>query len=430
MKRFLTAVLLFTFVLCFMSCDTDGIKSYDDKIELDKLKISEDSVTLTWSVLNSPAFAGYAVVRKTEANEEIDFYYGYNVIKRIYDPTVTEYTDTDVPLTSYLEYQVVGLVTGVGMTNIFSNTRTYERPEYTPLEFNVYDILPDVVNANRLYIMEKEDGIISIFDYETMRTVNTITSNARIGFSDMGVYNSVRELYVPRADGWLFIYNAETLEQIDKINMGGAISSVVYNDGYLFASIIGRSDRSLEIYGRETKELVTKGNHRNDIRLRKIPNSKTELVGVSINYDYPEFYYYKFNHSERTLEWLWDGNNGRFPGNDFIFQFFPDGKKFITSKEGAIYDIDMKYQIKIPRGNLFFSDYAFSSDGSVIYCASSNSKSVVSYSYPELDVKKEYKTIGYPYRIFKKNNTLICVSVQNSEYTSSPKGIFIEKIEL
>ena len=60
-------------------------------------------------------------------------------------------------------------------------------------------------------------GNIALFNVRTRAITKQIATNCTIGYCGLGVYNGVTELYVPRDDGWVFIYDATTLQQIDQI---------------------------------------------------------------------------------------------------------------------------------------------------------------------------------------------------------------------
>lgn len=439
MKKMKLYLLFVSTLICFLSCEKNDDfcpqnDSYPNQIILKDLSISGDSIKLSWSKLDTLKFAGYLIIRKDSKDVIIDPT-SYNInqylVAKIHDPSITSYTDTNIPITPYLEYQIIGLLSNNYDYNyIFSNSKVYERPSIKAFDFNVLEIIPDLPN-DRLIIIEKNQGKISILDYESLAVVKSVTTNATIGYCSIGNNGNTKELYVPRSDGWVFVYNAETLEKIDQIDMGHPSSCVVNKNGKLFIST-DRWTKPLKVFDRTSKQKISESGDHGGARLRIIPNTNAEIIEVSINISPTDLDYFKFDVNGNFVLHKNDRYHGDYPLNADIFQFFPDGKKFITASEGAIYDIDLNYINRLPKGDLRFSDYAFDSNSSIIYCASSNSKKIVSYSNLSFNKIKEYKTQGYPFKIFRKDDTLICVSktTTNSEYSSSSYKLIIEKIKL
>lgn len=441
MKKMKFCLLFAISLFGLLSCEKDdeinpqnNRNTYSNQIILNDLIITGDSVNLTWTKLDTLKFSGYLIIRKDSKDVIVDptSYSNQYLIKKIYDPNVTTYTDKDIPLTPYLEYQIIGLLSNNYSYNyIFSNSKTYERPTIKISEFDILDLIPDLSN-NRFYIIEKSQGKITIFDYETLTAVKSITTDATIGYCSIGNNGSTKELYVPRSDGWVFVYNAETLEKIDQIDITHPSSCVVNNNGKLFISTDAWTNKPLKVFDRVSKTMISENGDFEDTRLRIIPNTNSEIIEVTINIGPTDLDYYSFNSNGSFILHKDDKYHGDYPLNANIFQFFPDGKKFITASEGAIYDINMNYLNRLPKGDLSFADYAFNTDASLIYCACSNAKLIVSYSNPNFTKIKEYKTQGYPYKVFRKENVLICVSKTaiSNEYSYGSSKILIEKINL
>jgi hypothetical protein len=289
-------------------------------------------------------------------------------------------------------------------------------------DFNVFDIIPDLAD-NRLYIIERDPGEISIIDYEAMTVVKSVTTDAVIGYCSLGNYRNQNELYVPAKDGRLLIYNAETLEEIDYINLSRSALCAVNNNGILFIST-DVWPGSIRVVNRASRSLVSQGGDNEDSRLMIIPNTNTGIIEVTTTGSPIDVDYFGFNSSGIVASHKDDIYHGDYPVSAAIFQFFPDGLKYICSNAGAIYDLNMKYVNRISKGGELFADFAFNADGSIIYGARSNMNMIVSYSYPDLTKIGEYKTEGNPYKIFRKDNVLICVC------KTQLFKINIEKIEL
>lgn len=431
-------LLLVTLLICLFSCEKDDCpqnNSYSNQIILNDLNISGDTIKLTWSKLDTLKLTGYLIVRKDSKDvifDPADYYSNEYIVTHIYDPGITSYTDINIPLTPYLEYQIIGLLSNNFSYNyIFSNTKVYERPSIKVFEFNVLEIIPDLSN-DRFYIIEKNQGKISILNYESLAIVKSVTTNATIGYCSIGDNGNTKEIYVPRSDGWVFVYNAETLEKTDQIDVAHPSSCVINNNGKLFISTDAWTNKPLKVIDRTSKQMISENGDFEDTRLRIIPGTNTELIEVTINIGPTDLDYYKFDANGNFVSHQNDQYHGDYPLDADIFQFFPDGKKFITDSKGAIYDINMNYINRLPQGDFVFSDYAFDSNSSMIYCACSNSKTIVSYSNPELIKIKEYKTQGYPFKIYRKDNTLICISKTTSDngYYNNSYKLVIEKIQL
>lgn len=438
MERVKGFLILLLFIMSLWGCEKEKqlcpeeTGSLTDTIILNDLQISGDSVKLTWSQLDTIAYAGYLIVRIDDKEKlfEPEVYYkideSKNVIDIIYDPAITSYTDREAPYTSYLKYQVVGLLRDyMDYRLVLSNTKEYRRDNIKDFELDLFQTIPDLPE-NKLYLFERLSGKISVYDLNEMTIVSSITTNGITGYSSIGTYGNVKELYVPSNDGWIYIYNCETLEEIDKINVPSA-SSVVYNNGKLFASI----ENYIKVYDRGSKQLINSHiTFMYKSRLRVIPDTDTEIIEATIDVGPQQLLYHKFDTDGNPIS-----NDKIFPDGDYplyeIFRFFPDGTKFLTSPLGLIYDTDLNLLKRIPRGNHLFSDYAFNTGATIIYCASISNRSIISYSYPDFNLIKVYQTQGYPHTLFIRDNTFICIN-RTTKYESEDEvsKFLVEKIEL
>jgi len=454
MKNLITVLTLALLAFfCLTSCQKDDqtqpdvdepvVREYSNKVVLQNLSVSADnSAKLTWSKLDTSAFREYLIVRKESKDDIIDvshpFYYPSQVIKRISDPNTTSFTDLDIPYTPYLEYQVIAVLgTSNSISkNIYSNSKTYERPGIKVFKAQPYDVLPDLSN-NRLYIIESDSGKISIYNFESGAVEKSISTNAKIGFSDFGTFNNKRELYVPRNDGWVYVYDAATLQKIDQVNCGSDASCVVFNNNKLFVSTDDDywPNRPLKVIDRATKAVITTAGDNDRTRMKLIPGTTSEFIDISLYIGPTDLGYLKFDANGNKVTQFEDRYHGDYPLDAIAFQIMPNGLEFITSDEGAIYSKDLTYKLRLPHGNYRYSDFAFSSTGSTIYAACSNNKLVISYTSPGYVETKKYSTKGYPYKVFRKDNTLICLSSSSplgsySPYNFISAKLFIEKIAL
>jgi len=414
----------FISIMVLIGCKKDKISTPDnftDKIILNDLQASRDSVVLTWSMLNNPDFVSYVVVRKDDPTA-----FG-TTIATIYDAPNTKFVDKPIPYTGYLQYQVIGtLRTG---ERFESNIVKYLRPEIKILKVTPFDIQHDDQNR-QIYFFEKT-GTISIYSLQTNDIIKTINTGATIGYCDFGTYNGVKELYVPRNDGWVFIYNAQTLQLIDQINVGLASSCVVNNNNILYVSTAAWTNRPLKVYSRITKNKISENGDFELTRFKKIPNSNTELLEITINIGPVDQDYYTFDANGNFLQHLDDRYHGDYPLDHKIFEFFPTGNKYITSSSGAIYNKNMGFEATLPRGSLEFTCFYFDAAQHQIYCGT---KSRTIEVYSELNYTR-IRTIPVNincYRIFKDGNNGLVSMGSNSQwdyYSDGPKEIIVEKIQ-
>ena len=263
----LTIVILFSFT----SCEKDEAApepneniatEYSNKIILKDIELSESSAKLSWTKLDTSAFSEYIILRKNQKDEVFDpanIFYNPNIIKRIADPNVVTFTDENIPLATFVGYQVIGVLkANISSTKyIYSNNKNIERTDIKFIRMQLFDVLPDLSN-NRLFTIESDSGRISIINTLSGTIEKTIKTNALVGYCALGTYNNTLELYVTRNDGWVYIYNAATLEKIDQISCGSPASSVVVNNNKLFVSTDDRSWPALptKILNRTTKTLI------------------------------------------------------------------------------------------------------------------------------------------------------------------------------
>jgi hypothetical protein len=411
---------------------SSGSTSYPDKIILNPLQTSNDSVVLTWSKLNNSAFSNYTIQRRNyKASNPASYNYS-DIVQVIEDKNVVTCADRSVPALPYLEYQVVAYlydpVTHSG-NEIYSNVISFERTDLKSFSFNPSHIIPDIAD-HRIYVIEPDSGKISILDYSTRTMVKTITTNSTIGYSDLGTYNGVKELYVPRNDGWVFIYNAETLDKIDQIYSSSGCGTVLYNNGQLFVSSTNEYNNTVNVYNRSTKAILSTVGNLQNMRLRLVPGSTTKMYGISSQYYYNgELYYLEFNAAGQLVKNLSNYVNS---STDFhSFQVFPDGKHFITSETGTIFNDSLAFESQLPYGTYEFVDFAFTQNASTILAGCSNYKRVIAYANPGYSESHTYSTNGYPEFFFVDNNSIISLSsvtpVNSFGYTYS---YIIENIPL
>jgi hypothetical protein len=430
MKR-LAVILIATVILFGCKKDNKDIKTstpdtppktYTNQIVLNDLKIMDDSIKLSWSLLDTSAFVNYTLLRKDYGNAQM------TMVKQLYKKDQTAVTDNAVPYSPLVQYQVEGRLSSGKV--ISSNVLSYSRPE-----IKILDVIPFDVQLNSadqtLYFFEKS-GKISIYSLSQNTIIKSISTNATIGYCDFGMYNGRKEIYVPRNDGWVFIYDASTLEKVDQIATGLSNSCVVFNNNNLYVSTAAWTNRPLKVYNRQTGKKISETGDFELTRFKYVPNSNFELLEITINIGPVDQDYYRFATDGTFINHSDDRYHGDYPLDAGIFEFFPDGSKYITSSSGAIYKKDMTYEGSLPRGNLMFTTFALSQTDKLIY-AGIQTKNIEVYSMTDYQRVKTINTKGYPYKLFDLGNQILSVSsiTQANPCTycqTQLAGIVIEKL--
>lgn len=404
----LAIVLFITLVLFGCKNDNEGItpldpdtppKSYTDKIVLNDVKVVGDSIQISWSLLDTSAFISYTVLRKDHGNAQMA------MVKLLYKKDQTAVTDNAVPYSPLVEYQIEGRLTSGKV--ISSNVVSYSRPEIKMLELNAFDIQLNS-DDQTLYFFEKS-GRISIYSLSQNAIIKSVNTSATIGYCDFGTYNGRKELYVPRNDGWVFIYDAVTLEKISQVSTGLSNSCVVFFRNNLYVSTSAWTNRPLKVYNRENGNKVSETGDFDLTRFKYVPNSNFELLEITLNIGPVDQDYYRFTTNGALISHLEDRYHGDYPLDAGIFEFFPDGSKYITSSYGSIYKKDMTYETSLPRGNLLFTTFAVSQTDKLIY-AGTQVKTIEVYSIADYQHKKTIGTKAYPFKVFDLGNQIISVS--------------------
>jgi len=429
-------LLISGILLCLAGCKKDNNSSngpqpwHGLKITISDFQKSNDSVRITWSKLNISNFQGYYVIRRnyeaTDTNQ-----YNYNeTIEVINDASTTSFLDKDVPAVSYLEYQIMGkyydTITHV-TKEIYSNVMSFERPELKKFRFNPKDVLQDAAN-HKLYVIDNDSGKISILDYTSREITRQIFTFATLGFSSLGTFNGTEELYVPRNDGWIYIYDANTLAKTDQIKAGVKCYSVIYNNGKLFVVADTSSyNYAVKVFDRAGKNLITRtGITEGPEHIALVPGSNTKLFGIG------SYWLFSFEYDANGHYVSWSDVNYSSSSYTYrAFETFPNGQGFITSKTGSVYSNSLNLVQNLPYGNNEYSAFTFNSPLTSVLAGCSNYKHVIEYSCPGYSEIHTYPCNGYPAAIFIDNvNLIILSSADNYSSYGYPADYYLESIPL
>lgn len=414
-------------LLALAACKKDDLtpQSYPDKIVLADSQLTADSLALSWTKLDNPDLIEYRVMRRLSLSDPgvvlNSWQYQYGGTKL----TATRFTDKTVPYTSYVDYQIVGTLPNG--QSIKSNTLVIKRPDIKTIAISPFDVQ---FNRTRrqLYFFEKS-GTISQYSLTSNTLGKSINTASTIGYSDFATFNGVPELYVPRNDGWVFVYNAETLEKIDQLNVGSAASCLVAHNGLLYVSTASWLNRPLKVYNRASKALVAETGDWNSTRFKRVPGSSLELLEMTLTIGPPDQHYYSFTPGGSVLTHFADRYHGDHQVDATIFEIFPAGTKYITSAEGTIYSKALVYEATLPRGNLDFTSFCFDAAGQTVY-GGTTSRTVEGYSLANYTHTRTFTTKAYPYRLFEDgSNGLVCLSSSTpfSAY-GTPSQLIIEQL--
>jgi hypothetical protein len=375
-------------------------KRFSNKIVLDEPKVMGDSVKLSWSILDTSNFVHYAVKRR---NGDSGLWV---TVKLLNSKQLTTSIDKDIPYVPTVKYRVEGYLGTINV--ISSNTVEYTRPDIPFIDVVLTFDVQYNSSDKTLYFFEP-DGKITIYSIEQRKILKAVNTNVRIGYADFGTYNGKKELYVPREDGWVFIYDAITLEKIDQISTGTTNLSVFFNNNNLYISTGGFHFRPLKVYSRESKSKIAEAGDSGSGRIKQVPNTNLDLLEMSLDISPVDQNYLRFNSSGSLISQSDDQYHGTYPLDANIFEFFPDGSKYITSSEGAIYSKDMTYEAKLPRGNLSYTTFVVDGTEKRIYagCVTKGIKVYSATTYQEI---KTIKTNAYPYKMFDLGDKLLCIS--------------------
>ncbi|GAA4316738.1 hypothetical protein GCM10023115_41830 [Pontixanthobacter gangjinensis] len=381
--------------------------------------MQEAGVKLKWSILNTTDFQSYEILR-SESEEENNF----QTLKFINDNEKTDFIDTELPYSPYVSYKIIGHNYS-GTAPIESNMQVYKRPEV--IKFNGYidQVIPQFAQ-NKMYLISRK-GQVTLMDLETNNILKTLETESHIGFVDIKTFNGKEELYVPRNDGWIYIYDAKSFELIDRIDTGRASSSIIFNNNRLFVSTDAWTDRPLKVYSRISGDLIEETGDFDLTRLRQIPGSNTDLLEITLNVGPVDQDIYKFDANGSLIEHLNDTYHGDFSLDANIFNFFPDAERFITGREGAIYSKNMIYQSRLPKGYLEFSSFSFNIEDQLIYAGCSNERSIQEYDLNDLSRKGFIETKSYPQFIFKNLGQIYIIGLSSN---SNNSNFVFEKINL
>lgn len=380
---------------------------------------SAETVSLSWTLAGDNTYMQYKIVRSDSQN-------GPQTELLTAGPTQFSYTSI-VPFNAYFEYQIIGIKTNG--EQVKSNIVKVERPDIKLLNLKTFDAQFDK-NTGKLYLLDT-DGKIALYDVNSGTVTHQISTNATLGYSDIGTYNGSVELYVPRNDGWVDIYDGNDLTLKAQVSFGMPLISTVYHNGILYGSSSNSNYSVIKSASRTTNTIVSQSPqlYYNTGRMKKSVGTSVKLYTITQNITPIDLDLYNFDLNGNYVNHQDDIYHGDHPLNYRIFETFPDGR-VITSSSGSVYNSQMIYQNNLPSGNSKLTSFDFDSNSII---AGNMSKAIEFYNINTYTKTQTINTKKFPYKVFSYNNKVVCVSsttqlnVQSYDYSNVvPENVMIE----
>lgn len=393
-------------------------------------QINDSTLVLKWSKYPRGHFQKYRLVRTATYLKNGQFSIYSEPVDSSTDINHLSFTENNMPLARDIYYD---LYVKQDSTQYYQGFQQVARLYYPRPNSLVYGTPKDVlINRQQQWLYVTEQNKITVVDYTTGRVIRSKDFPVSISFCSLGDFNGNNELYVPVNDGWLQILDAATLQLKDRIYIGGYdIGSVAAVNGKLYVSSSDMSasgySNCIKVYDRANKTEIGRTGFWDRTRLLPLEGTSVEMIDLTINLAPIDLCYYQFSAAGLPLIKKEDSYHGDYQMNPNIVRSFPDGSKFITSSSGTIFNKSLVFDRYIKQ-NGSYSDFAFNSDGSLIYAANASQNKIDVVTYPGTTTISSYPTKYSPFKIFRDGNTLICVGkAASGQYTNY---LLIEKINL
>lgn len=395
-----SSLLILFFSMILSSCSKEKKEPLPtDVFVLNEPIIMGDTIKLNWSNYLEGNIAEITVYKKDF--DDTDFY----PLTYFSPPREgNEITDINLTYSPSISYQ---FEVKLGNDNkVMSNIVTYKRPKIQILDIDPYDVI--YREEDQLLYFFEASGQISLYDLKTNQITKQVQVERGLKYADIETFQNKKELYVPSYSG-VHVFDALTLEKIDHFYQGLSTFSVVSHHNLLYVSASEPFDQALQVLRRSDKKTIGQIEFFQLHRIRKIPNSNTKLLGVT-TLSYPsDQRTFEFNQEGESPKIVSDLYHSDYPLESSILSIFPNGQKYITAREGTIYNIDMTFDANLPRGNLEFTSFSYDKQSSKIYAATST-RSIEVYSANTYEHLKSIKTNGHPLRIFALDDEILSVS--------------------
>jgi len=408
------------------SCSEDDLTVLSNRIALKELIIENNQIKLEWNRPHIKNFDFYRIYRTTEPITNFDNYYYNGSIAQITDIDETVYYD-NLTLEENVYYTIVA--TSSTSEPIISNCQKLENSDQVIFDDSPYDVVfyPE---GNKLFLF-MGTKIYSV-DYELMEIADSIVLSSDENYGSLGNFNNKDELYVSCSNGYLRIFDVNTLIETANIYIGGNIKSTVCDDNnILYIKTYENWDGNLYSYNRSTLNQIDKysGWYDYNGRIKHLKNSN-RIIEITSSISPDDLIYYDHDDNGFFMTANNDNYHSDHPLNHEIFECFPEGNFFITDKAGAIYNQNLGYVNQLGGSYSLYEHFCIDD---FIYAASSEKKEIWKFSKMYHTSVQNYPTLYYPKFIYKDGNQLIIIGYDYYDSYSSSYGNIkytIEKINL
>lgn len=357
---------------------------------------SSGDITLNWEKCIDPDFTKYELYRAT--NREWNWSYNSHLVYSSENNSNINYSDKEVPIADSVFYKLViynkradTTETVVKITNPYGQLINYSLSTAVihPTEPFIYLVTAD-------YSYKK----LIKYNYVSRKIIQTIDlpnyySAISIGENGQGV-----ELYIGDLEGKVTIYDPETLTSKYIVFCKNSIKSIVTDgNGHIYVSVYsGYSEKTVKSYDRYTGQSLDMNGSGYESGIIRITPDKKKLIQILESSGH--IGYFKLNDNGTIDEFIEKNPSQYINTSDRNFKISPSGEYFVTTYSGYIFTADesIKFLGKLNTNSNSFSDCDISSDSKFICTISS--KSILTFSYPDLGYVKSISTKTQAQKIF------------------------------
>lgn len=400
-------IVLFYFLLCLLwSCEKEKVNNENDGFSIQLTAVQDGrNIKLSWTETKVSTFAEYIVVRSLEPipTDFVPTPFSQSVIGRLDEFEDNEFVDISPLLAEKIFYKIFVDIGGrflqseealVDYEVIILDRRT-SRAEFNP-------------DTDMLYLMDNLNNNLIAYNYLSNESSEELLTNSSVKFRP-GNNGNGEELYIARNNGFLRIYDAFSLDLKANYSLGSAFQNIgTNNNGQLYV-INNSSSLNFRVIDADDGSLLR--GHLVDIsnaELYMLNPEENELMVVG-NF---EMQFLKFDDDGEILSTNTIITN-KFPISTGGHAISADGQFIMPYQDGTIYDENLDLVNTVGSGNIFFEDYAFSSDGTRLFTADNSFLRIQQFSFPDLELEEIYEFSYSISRIFEDKGTLVIVGSLN-----------------